>query len=76
MSHPSHYLLRIIRRGPSTAPFGWEIIRQHDSVEIARSAKTFPTRAEALADSVRVAAPLALGGTVEHADETREEDGG
>jgi hypothetical protein len=72
MSRPSHYLLRITRRGPSTAPFGWQIIRQQDSIEIARSAKTFPTRVEALADSARVAAPLALGGTVAQADETPE----
>jgi len=69
MSRPSRYLVRITRRGPSTALFGWEIIRQDDSLEIARSAKTFSTRAEALADSVRAAAPLALGGTVEHGDE-------
>jgi len=75
MSHPSRYLLRITRRGPSTAPFGWEIIRQHDAVEIARSAETFPTRAEALADSVRAAAPLALEGAVEHPDETPEDGG-
>ena len=75
MSHPSRYLLRITRRGPSTAPFGWEIVRQHDSVEIARSEKTFPTRAEALADSVRAAAPLALSGTVERPGDTPEDSG-
>jgi hypothetical protein len=69
MSQPSDYLVRISRRGPSTAPFGWEIVRQNDSIEIARSAKTFPTRVEALADAVRAAAPLALGGNVEQADE-------
>ena len=72
MSRPIHYLLRITRRGPSTAPFGWQIIRQLDSIEIARSTKTFPTRVEALADSARVAAPLALQGTFAHADETPE----
>src|ERR1044072_5749523 len=72
MSHTTHYLLRITRRGPSAAPFGWQIIRQKDSIEIARSAKTFPTRTEALADSVRAAAPLALGGAVAKADETPE----
>ena len=75
MSLPSRYLLRITRRGPSTAPFGWEIIRQDDSLEIARSAKTFATRAEALADSARAAAPLALGGSVERAGETPEDSG-
>ena len=72
MSRPIHYLLRITRRGPSTAPFGWQIIRESDSIEIAHSAKTFPTRVEALADSARVAAPLALDGTFAHADETPE----
>jgi hypothetical protein len=73
MSQPSKYLVRITRRGPPTAPFGWEIIRQNDSIEIARSAKTFPTRAEALADSVRAAAPLALEGNIEQADKTPED---
>lgn len=65
MSHPSEYLLRITRSGPSSAPFGWKIIRQKDSREIARSEKTFATRVEALADSARVAAPLALEGTID-----------
>lgn len=64
MSPRGRYLLRVTRRGPSTAPFGWQIISQQDSIEVARSERTFPTRAEALADSVRVAAPLALDGTV------------
>jgi hypothetical protein len=68
MSLPSRYLLTITRRGPSSAPFGWQIIRQQDSIEMARSEKTFPTRAEALADSVRVAAPLALDGIVAQND--------
>jgi hypothetical protein len=35
---------------------------------MARSERTFPTRAEALADSVRVAAPLALDGIVAQDD--------
>jgi hypothetical protein len=70
MSPQARYLIRITRRGPSTAPFGWEIIRQDDRLELARSATTFSTRAEALADSARAAAPLALGTTVEHKDET------
>ena len=70
MSRPVQYVLRITRRGPSTAPFGWRIIRQKDAIEVARSTKTFPTRVEALADSARIAAPLALGGTFAHSDET------
>ena len=40
--------------------FGWRIIREHDSAEIARSEKTFTTRLEALADSARVAASMSL----------------
>jgi hypothetical protein len=70
MGRPIQYVLRITRRGPSTAPFGWQIIRQQDAIEIACSKKTFPTRVEALADSARIAAPLALGGTFAHSDET------
>ena len=30
MSRPIQYVLRITRGGPSTAPFGWQIIRQQD----------------------------------------------
>jgi hypothetical protein len=70
---PIHYLLRVTRKGPSAEPFGWQIIRQQDSVEIARSTKTFETRVEALADSARVAAPLALEGTFSHTDEVPDE---
>ena len=47
--------------GPPTAPFGWEIYRDGASVPIERSARIFPTCVEALLDSVRVAASLALG---------------
>jgi len=70
MSRPIQYVLRITRGGPSTAPFGWQIIRQQDKIEVARSGKTFPTRVEALADSARAAAPLALEGTFAPSDET------
>ena len=73
MTHPTRYLLRIVRGGPKAAPFGWQIIRQQDSIEIASSAKTFATRMEALADSVRVAAPLALDGTIAQADDPPDE---
>lgn len=75
MSPPDQYLLRITRSGPTSAPFGWQIIRQQDSSEIARSEKTFSTRMEALADSARAAAPLALEETVIQADETSEDKG-
>jgi hypothetical protein len=65
MSHPTEYLLRITRTGPEDAPFGWQILRQQDSKEIAHSTKTFATRLEALADSTRVAATLALDGAID-----------
>ena len=60
MSGPPRYCVRVTRRGPATAPYGWQICRESDSVEVMRSKETFPTRTEALADSVRAAAPLAL----------------
>ena len=63
------YLLRITRDGPSTSPFGWQILDQQDSVEIARSTTTFVTLLEALANSVRVALPLELEGVVPEAGE-------
>lgn len=65
MSQAADYLVRVTHSGPSSAPFGWIIIRQQDSHEMARSEKTFPTRVEALADSARVAASLALEGTTD-----------
>jgi hypothetical protein len=40
--------LVISRRGPPDRPFGWEIC--DDSGEIARSAETFRSRDEAMAD--------------------------
>ena len=63
MSQATDYVVRVTHSGPPLAPFGWIIIRQRDSHEMARSEKTFPTRVEALADSARVAASLALEDT-------------
>jgi hypothetical protein len=60
VSEQPRYYVRVTRRGPLTAPFGWEIYPDGASVPIERPARTFPTRAEALLDSVRVAASLAL----------------
>ena len=54
------YHVRVTRRGPPTAPLGWEIYPDGASAPIERHARTFPTRVEALLDSVRVAASLAL----------------
>jgi hypothetical protein len=44
----SKRVLVISRRGPPDRPFGWEIC--DDSGEIARSAETFRSRDEAIAD--------------------------
>jgi hypothetical protein len=44
-------VLVISRRGPPACPFGWEICG--DSGEIARSAETFRSRDEAIADGQR-----------------------
>ena len=54
------YIVRISRRGSLTEPFGWEICREADSVEMHRSTRTFSTRVEALLDSARTAAALDL----------------
>ena len=61
VSEQPPYHVRVTRRGPPTAPFGWEIYPDVASAPIERPARTFPTRVEALLDSVRVAASLALG---------------
>ena len=44
-------VLVISRRGPPERPFGWEIC--DDSGEVARSAGTFQSRNEAIADGQR-----------------------
>jgi len=54
------YAVRIARRGTASDQFGWEILRQADACKVARSSRTFATRAEALADSARAAASLAF----------------
>lgn len=41
------YRMTITKRGSSAKPFGWEILRADDSVEVERSADTFRSRAEA-----------------------------
>ena len=54
------YVVRITRRGPPSAPFGWQICRLSDKFELKRSVMTFGTQAEAIANSVQGAATLAL----------------
>lgn len=56
------YVLRLIRRSPSTASYTWTVIRDRDSGEVARSIKAFATLMEALADAARAVAPLAFDG--------------
>lgn len=58
----SLYVLRLIRRRPSTASYTWTVVRDQDSGEVARSRKAFATLMEALADAALVVAPLALYG--------------
>jgi hypothetical protein len=60
MAERHEYAIRIARRGTSSEPFGWEILRKADLCEVARSSRTFSTRTEALGDSARAAAPLAF----------------
>jgi hypothetical protein len=60
VSEQSRYYVCVTRRGPPTAPFGWEISPDGASAPIERPARTFPTRVEALLDSVRVVASLEL----------------
>ena len=58
---PGHeYAVHIARSGPDAETFVWAIVREADGFEVARSSRTFPTRAEALADSARAAVSLAL----------------
>jgi hypothetical protein len=59
------HVVRISLRGPAAEAFGWEICREVDSVELHRSTGVFPTRLEALFDSVRAAMELNAALTVE-----------
>ncbi|NDH63156.1 MAG: hypothetical protein EBY18_16250 [Alphaproteobacteria bacterium] len=61
MTAPSPYRLAIVRRGPPARPFAWEIVRQHDSAEVARSADTFRSRREAIADGERALGECSQG---------------
>lgn len=56
------YVLRLIRRSPSTASYTWTVTRDQDSGVVARSRKTFASLMEALGDAARVMTPLALDG--------------
>ncbi len=58
---PEHeYAVRVTRSKAVCERFGWEIVRKADGYAVARSSRTFSTRFEALADSVRAAASLAF----------------
>ena len=56
--------LAIVRRGPPARPFGWQIVRESDSAEIARSSETFRSRYEAIADGERALGAWHAGGPV------------
>jgi hypothetical protein len=52
------YRVNVTRRGPPPRPFGWEVCRRDDGVEMQRSAETFHARHEAIADGERAARAL------------------
>jgi hypothetical protein len=60
MPEQVEYAVRITCRGTASEPFGWTIVCNADGHEAAQSSRTFPTRAEALADSARAAATFAV----------------
>jgi hypothetical protein len=41
------YRMTVTKRGSSAKPFGWEILRADDDVEVERSSDTFRSRSEA-----------------------------
>jgi hypothetical protein len=41
------YRMTVTKRGSSAKPFGWEILRADDDVEVERSNDTFRSRSEA-----------------------------
>jgi hypothetical protein len=49
----TRYRLDVTRRDGPDRPFGWQILRRDDAVEVERSTQTFGSRREALAHGVR-----------------------
>jgi hypothetical protein len=72
MSEQEQYLLRIVRTGSRN--FVWEICRQYDlDLVVRKSTATFPTRTEALLDSVRAAISLDYRFTVDIEGQPRDQ---
>ena len=60
MYENDNYLVRVTAIAGTTDSFIWEICRGDGLLVLLRSTKTFPTRIEALFDSARRVAALAL----------------
>ena len=60
MSADDNYLVRVTGFAGAAGLFIWEICQGDGVLVLQRSTKTFPTRVEALFDSTRGAAVLAL----------------
>lgn len=54
MMDATRYKLDTTRRGPPGRPFGWQILRRDDAVEVERSKETFRSRHEAMTDGLTV----------------------
>lgn len=52
MIDPTRYRLDAPRRGTPGRPFGWSVLRRDDGIEVERSAETFRSRHEAIADGM------------------------
>src|SRR5215472_13183317 len=70
------YFVKVTRRGPPAEPFGWNICRDVDSVEMHRSTQTFATCIEALLESARIAATLARASLLRLVGNTSASGGG
>jgi hypothetical protein len=53
-------IVRVVSLPDATGSFIWEICREDDVVVVERSKQSFPTRLEALLDSAKAGAALAL----------------
>jgi hypothetical protein len=62
------YLVRVRSLANVAESFTWELCQGDRLLVIQRSTKTFPTRVEALFDSVQNTTLLALGATQRHPD--------
>jgi hypothetical protein len=71
MIGPTRYKLDVTRDGPFDRRFGWQVVRRDDAVAVERSAQTFGSRREAMAQGL----PRAIAWESGQGDRLRDAEG-